>query len=192
MTLIGYTRIASAEEDLDSRIEALKAAGCTEIIHEYTTLRTSVRPKLMRTISRLHPGDTLIATDLDCVAWSLPQLVALLTSLRDRGIMFRALESPIDTSGPNSAVILEILRAVLSFNYAVPFKPPSKRANRRMEVTEVAAKLKATQPDLSVGEVGDELRRLGYKPPHGGTEWSRSSVRNLLARARLTGILIEE
>jgi DNA invertase Pin-like site-specific DNA recombinase len=113
MALVGYTRAnpaskgdkqaahdkASAEDELASRCEALRAAGCTEIIHEYADRNRRYRPKLAVAISHLRPGDTLMVTDLDCVAWSLLQLTELLASLRARGIMFRSIESPIDTSG---------------------------------------------------------------------------------------------
>jgi hypothetical protein len=215
MTLIGYTCIESAEENIAPRLKALKSAGCTEIIHEYATsagtgLATYRRPKLSRAISRLRPDDTLIVTDLACVAWSLPQLIDLLTSLRDRGIIFRALESPIDraiifralespidTSGPNGVDILEALRAILSFNDALhrpanPQAPPAASTTKWLKVMELAARLKARRPEMSLRQVGAELKRLGYKPPYGGTEWSLATVKRLLDRAKLTGTLIEK
>jgi hypothetical protein len=107
---IGYTRTASETEAVAAQIEQLKGVGCTEIIHECATVRTRVRPKLTRAILNLAAGDSLYVTDLDSVAWSLPQLVSLLTSLHDRGIVFRALETPIGTSGPNGLVVLNTLR----------------------------------------------------------------------------------
>ncbi len=215
MKLTGYTCVESAEEDFASRIKALKVAGCTEVIYEYATststgLATYRRPKLMRTISGLESGDTLLVTNLGCVAWSLRQLVELLTSLRDRGIIFRTLERPIesaeafealessvDTSGPDGSRVLHALRVMLSFTDALavaadPLAPPAASTTRRFKVIELAAKLKAEQPVMTLREIGDELKRLGYNPPHGGTEWSLPSVKRLLDRARLTGILIEK
>jgi Resolvase, N terminal domain len=204
MTLIGYTRTGSrprkpsAQEDLASRLKALKNAGCSEIVHEYATVRTRVRPRLIRTLNDLGPGDTLIATDLACVAWSLPQLIELLTSLRDRGIIFRSLESPIDTSGASGAVILETLLAMLAFNKALgrhakdPHRTPPAATPERIRIMEVAARLVAEQPGMTLIQVASEFKRLGYRPPRGGTDWSRSSVQLIVDRARRTGILIEK
>lgn len=215
MTLTGYTCAESAEQDIAPRLKALRAAGCTEIIHEYaisatTGIATYRRPKLSRAISRLLPGDTLIVTDLACVAWSLAQLIELLTSLRDRGIIFRALESPIDraivfralespidTSGPHGSDILEALQAILSFNEALcrpenPQVPRAASTTKWLRVMKLAARLKARRPEMTLRDVGVELKRLGYKPPYGGTEWSLATVKRLLDRAKLTGILIEK
>jgi len=196
MNLTGYTCVASEGEDIAPRLDALRSAGCTEIILEYATVRTRARPKLASAISHLRRGDTLLVTDLDCVAWSLPQLFKLLTSLRERGIVFRALESPIDTSGRNGRVILDTLRAILSFNDAlgrarIRQAPLPASTTRRIEVMEVAAGIVARQPGMTLREIASELKRLGYGPPKGGMEWTPSAIKLLLDRAKVTGILTE-
>jgi hypothetical protein len=196
MDLTGYTCTGSEAEDIARRLDALRSAGCTVIIHEYATVRTRVRPKLAGAISYLRRGDTLVVTDLDCVAWSLPQLVKLLTMLHDRGIIFRALESPIDTSGRNGRVVLDTLRAIVSFNDALGRArtrqaPLPASTIRRIEVMEAAAGLVARQPGMTLREIGNELKRFGYGPPKGGTEWTISAIKLLLDRAKVTGILVE-
>jgi len=196
MDLTGYTCTASEAEDIARRLDALRSAGCTAIIHEYATVRTRVRPKLASAISHLRRSDTLVVTDLDCVAWSLPQLFKLLTMLHDRGIIFRALESPIDTSGRKGRVVLDTLRAILSFNDTlgrarIRQAPLPASTIRRIEVMEVAAGLVARQPGMTLREIGGELKRLGYGPPKGGTEWTISAIKLLLDRAKMTGILAE-
>jgi len=193
---IGYTRTAFEGDDSDARIDALERAGCTEIIHEHAAVTTRVRSKLTRAIIRLRPGDTLLVTDLDCVASSLPQLTKLLTSLRDRGIVFRALESPIDTSGPNGRVILDTLGAILRFNSAqlrarIRPAPLVSATPRRIQMMRVVVGLVARRPGITLARIASELKRLGYRPPQGGTEWSPSSIKLLLDRAKRIGILIE-
>jgi hypothetical protein len=126
----------------------------------------------------------------------LPQLIKLLTSLHHRGIVFRALESPIDTSGGKGRVVLDTLRAIISFNGAlgrarIRQTPVPASTTRRIEVMEVAAGIVARQPGMTLREVAGELKRLGYGPPKGGTEWTLSAIKLLLDRAKLTGILIE-
>jgi resolvase-like protein len=196
MDLTGYTCTAPEAEDIAARLDALRSAGCTAIIHEYANVSTRVRPELARAISHLRRGDELVVTDLDCVAWSLPQLFKLLTMLDDRGIIFRALESPIDTSGRKGRVVLDTLRAILSFNDAlgrarIRQTPVPASTTRRIEVMEVAAGIVARQPGMTLREVASELKRLGYGPPKGGAEWTLSAIKLLLDRAKLTGILIE-
>ena len=87
-------------------------------------------------------------------------------------------------------------RSVLSFNDAlararIRQTPVPASAIRRIEVMEVIEGLVARQPDMTLREVAIELKRLGYGPPKGGTEWTPSAVKLLLDRAKMTGILIE-
>jgi DNA invertase Pin-like site-specific DNA recombinase len=46
----------------------------------------------------------------------------------------------------------------------------------------------ASNPDLTLAEIGAQLERLYERTPRGGTKWSPSSVKNLLDRAKGLGL----
>jgi hypothetical protein len=65
----------------------------------------------------------------------LPHLIELLTSLRDRDIVFRALESLVNTSGPKVAVILNTLAVQLrATNAAKALSVVSRFAERASQL----------------------------------------------------------
>lgn len=53
----------------------------------------------------------------------------------------------------------------------------------------LVAGIYATNPDLTLREIGAQLERLHERTPRGGTKWSPSSVKNLIDRAKRTGLL---
>lgn len=62
------------------------------------------------------------------------------------------------------------------------------RAGNRRAVELAAAYLRG-RPDASLAELGAQLLRLGVAPPRGGRAWAPSSLKGLVDRARLAGLL---
>lgn len=50
----------------------------------------------------------------------------------------------------------------------------------------------ASNPDLTLRDIGAQLEKLHERTPRGGAKWSPSSVKNLLDRARRSGLLTSE
>lgn len=119
MTLIGYARVSTAEQDLAAQRSVLAAAGCTEIVEETASGADPARPELARLLARIRPGDTLVVARLDRLARSLAHLLAVIARLQARGAGFRSLADPIDTAGPSGTLILQILGAVAEFERAL-------------------------------------------------------------------------
>lgn len=119
MTLIGYARVSTAEQDLAAQCRALTAAGCAEIVEETASGADRVRPQLARLLARIGRGDTLVVARLDRLARSLAHLLAVIAGLEARGARFRSLADPIDTAGPSGTLVLQILGAVAEFERAL-------------------------------------------------------------------------
>ena len=51
------------------------------------------------------------------------------------------------------------------------------------------AGIHSSNPDLTLREIANQLERLHERTPRGGAKWSPSSVKNLLDRARRTGLV---
>ena len=85
MSLIGYARISTAEgrQVLDRQLDALNEAGCEHVFEDRASVAASDRPKLAACLDYLRQGDVLVVLDLD-----------------HRGVGFRALNSPMDTTTP--------------------------------------------------------------------------------------------
>ena len=66
--LIGYARVSTTGQNLESQIEHLKAERCDRIFQEKLTGFDRRRPQLEKMLSTLQPDDTLLVTSLDRLA----------------------------------------------------------------------------------------------------------------------------
>lgn len=98
MSITGYARVSTADQDPTSQIEALRAAGCDPIYIEHASGATMERSQWSECNRGLGRGDTLVVVRIDRLGRSLADLVETLDNLHTRGIHFRSLTEGIDTS----------------------------------------------------------------------------------------------
>ncbi len=63
--IIGYARVSTADQNLDSQLDALTDAGAEKIFREKTSGKTADRPELERMLEQLRPGDVVVVTKFD-------------------------------------------------------------------------------------------------------------------------------
>jgi DNA invertase Pin-like site-specific DNA recombinase len=117
--LIGYARVSTEDQSTEAQIDALRRAGCDEIVEERASGGSISRPLLARALARVGRGDTLVVARIDRLARSLAHLLAVIESLRQRGAHFRSLGDPIDTSSPQGLFTLQVLGAAAEFERAL-------------------------------------------------------------------------
>ena len=111
--LIGYARISTAEgaQVLDRQLDALAAAGCERVFEDRASGAKAERPGLAACLDHLRRGDVLVVLDLDRLGRLAGEMVALIDGLEKRGVGFRALNSPMDTTTPQGRAFLQIQAA---------------------------------------------------------------------------------
>jgi DNA invertase Pin-like site-specific DNA recombinase len=113
MGLIGYARVSTAEgrQVLDRQLDALNDAGCERVFEDRASGAASQRPELAACLDYLRKGDVLVVLDLDRLGRRAGELITLIDELDHRGIGFRALNSPMDTTEPAGRAFLQIQAA---------------------------------------------------------------------------------
>ena len=113
MSLVGYARVSTAEgrQILDRQLDALHAAGCERVFEDHASGAAADRPNLTVCLDYLRRGDVLVVLDLDRLGRLAGELIALIDALGARGIGFRALNSPMDTTTPAGRAFLQIQAA---------------------------------------------------------------------------------
>ena len=119
MRLVGYARVSTEEQSTSAQVDALRAAGCAQIVEERASGGSRTRPALARLLGRLEAGDTLVVVRIDRLARSLSHLLAVIEELQARGVHFRSLGDPIDTSSPQGLFTLQVLGAAAEFERAL-------------------------------------------------------------------------
>lgn len=77
MAEIGYARVSTKEQNLDSQIDVLKAYGCERIFSEKVSGRKYKRTELDNCLDYMRDGDTLVITKLDRLGRTTKQLIEL-------------------------------------------------------------------------------------------------------------------
>ncbi|MDI5925235.1 recombinase family protein [Rhizobium leguminosarum] len=117
--LIGYARVSTEDQVNDAQVDELRAAGCHRIHQEHGSGASRVRPVLRKILGELVSGDVLVVVRLDRLARSVSHLLAVIEDLEKRGVHFRSLRDPIDTSTPQGMFSLQVLGAVAQLERAL-------------------------------------------------------------------------
>lgn len=127
MTMIGYARVSSEDQDCTVQVAALEAIGCSVVRTEKKSGTTTAgRSELDTVLSFIRDGDTLMVTRIDRLARSVADLEKIVATLKGKGAFLRATEQPIDTSTPAGIAFLQMLGVFAQFETAI-------RRERQME-----------------------------------------------------------
>src|SRR5438067_7660959 len=165
MTVIGYARVSTTEQNLDIQEAVLKAAGCEIIRSEKRSGSTTVgRDELRTVLDFLRKGDVLMVTRIDRLARSIGDLQDIVRAVKARGASLKATEQPIDTSTAAGKCFLDMLGVFAEFE-------TNLRRERQMEgivKAKAAGVYKGRKPSIDLAKV-KELNDKGL----GATEIAR-------------------
>jgi len=109
---IGYARVSTDEQNLNLQIDALTAAGCTQIFRDEGLSATAKnRPQFTAALAALKPGDRLVIWKMDRAFRSLLDALKVLDDLEQRGNAFHSLTEAIDTQTPMGRFAYQIINA---------------------------------------------------------------------------------
>lgn len=115
MSLIGYARVSTTEQNLDLQKDALKAAGCSRIFTDQLSGSKADRPGLKQAMDYLREGDTLVVWRLDRLGRSLQHLIDTVKVLQERQIDLIVLQEKIDTTSAGGRLFFHIFGALAEF-----------------------------------------------------------------------------
>src|SRR5436305_5512116 len=110
--LVGYARVSTYGQTLDSQLEQLRKAGCSSrnIYREKVTGARADRRELNRMLGKLAPGDVVTVTRIDRLARSTSDLFAIVKQIVSAGAQFRSLAEPwADTGTSTGRLMIAVL-----------------------------------------------------------------------------------
>lgn len=111
MNIIGYARVSTIHQQLDSQLNALEKYGCTQIYAEFDSGRNTERKELARALNALEPGDTFVIFKLDRLSRGTKHLLGLMEEFSERNINFISIQNNIDTSTSMGKFFFTIMSA---------------------------------------------------------------------------------
>lgn len=117
MTIWGYARVSTAQQDLGPQMAALAGAGVDpgHVVTDTISGSRAGRPGLDRLLEQLQYGDVLTVWKLDRLGRSVSHLVGLVEKLGERGIQFRSLTDGLDTTTTSGQFMFNVVAAMAQF-----------------------------------------------------------------------------
>jgi DNA invertase Pin-like site-specific DNA recombinase len=116
MTVYGYARVSTQDQQLTGQLTALKAAGADPIYREKISGVRADRPQLAKLMASLKPGDVVAVTKLDRLGRSTRELLDLIDKISKAGASFRSLGDPLwDTGSSQGRLLSTMLAAIAEF-----------------------------------------------------------------------------
>ena len=116
MSIIGYARVSTDGQSLESQQSALIAAGAERIFSEKVSGAVTDRKQLNKAIAALDVGDVLLVTRLDRLARSTRDLLNVLDAISKAQAGFRSVaDTWADTITAHGKLMITILGGLAEF-----------------------------------------------------------------------------
>lgn len=117
--LVGYVRVSVSDDrqSTDLQRDALLAAGVDprHVFEDRASGARDSRPGLASCLEYLKSGDVLVVWKLDRLGRSLPHLIEVVGSLRQRSVGFRSLTESLDTTTAMGEFLFHVFGALAQY-----------------------------------------------------------------------------
>ena len=121
MTAYGYVRVSTVDQNPGLQFDALRALGIDDdhMFIDHISGSTKNRPALDRLLAKLVAGDEVVVWKLDRLARSTQHLIETIELFKTRGVAFRSVTDPVDTTTPAGNLVFQIFAALAEFERAL-------------------------------------------------------------------------
>ncbi len=154
MGILGYARVSTHQQDLESQRLRLQQAGSIQLFEDVISGKVFQRPGLDALIAYARPKDLLCVVRLDRLGRSLKELLATVDYLKSKNIGLMSLEEKIDTSSAAGELVFHVFGAIAHFERRLISERTKDGIN--------AARLKGKHPGMPIlsQDTLDSARRL--------------------------------
>lgn len=116
MNYIGYARVSTTGQDLETQIARLKKSGCNKVYKEKESgAGLDHRHELEKALDYIREDEALVVTKLDRLARSVFDLHKISSRLMEKGAGLIILDQSLDTTQPEGRLLFTMLGAVAEF-----------------------------------------------------------------------------
>ena len=116
MTMYGYARVSTRDQDLAGQVAELTALGCARVYREKVSGAKADGLNWPRFLPAWKPGTCLVVSRLDRLARSTRDLLNVIAGVSTRGAGFRSLRDTwADTTSPHGRLMLTVLGGLAEF-----------------------------------------------------------------------------
>jgi DNA invertase Pin-like site-specific DNA recombinase len=112
---IGYARVSTKDQNLESQLDHLTKAGCELIFQEKVSGAKKERPELEKMFTQLRKGDVVYIYKLDRLGRSMKHLLELVAELEKKEVGLVSLSDSINTTTPQGRLVLNLFASLAEF-----------------------------------------------------------------------------
>ena len=193
--MYGYARVSTRGQvygnSLEDQRQQLIDRGCSKVVEEQYTGKTTDRPALERLLAELVAGDTLMVTKLDRLARSAAEGASLIQKLTDRGVKVNILNMGEVDERPQGKLMLHILLAFAEFERDMIVE----RTQAGKAIARTKAGFKEGRPPIAKERKAAAARLIledkhSYKQVEQETGLSRSTIARAVREAKVNNTLV--
>lgn len=121
--LVGYMRVSSESDrqTTDLQRDALLAAGvdARHLFEDHASGAKDDRPGLAKALAYVCPSDVLVVWKLDRLGRSLPHLLSIVNTLKEKQVAFRSLTEGMDTTTASGELLFHVFGALAQYERAL-------------------------------------------------------------------------
>lgn len=112
----GYARISTPDQNIQTQVELLTAAGCDLIRQEVMSgTKKEGRVELQLLLDFIRSGDVLVVTRIDRLARSIADLTAIIACLEQKSASLLVTEQGLDTGTAQGRMMAGLLGVIAEF-----------------------------------------------------------------------------
>lgn len=116
MGLVGYARVSTVSQNLESQVHQLERHGCEPIFADRYTGRTRRdRTQLAEMLKYLRKGDVVVITKFDRLARNLKDLLNLMDEIHAKGATVQSLGQDFDTATETGRLMFQVMGVVAEY-----------------------------------------------------------------------------
>lgn len=113
---IGYARVSTNNQNLDTQLEILKAEGVEKIFQEKVSGTSMNRPELQKMLEMLRVGDVVVVSALSRLSRKTLDNLELISKFQEKGASFKCLDfSALDTTTDSGKMFFTIYAAIKQY-----------------------------------------------------------------------------
>ncbi len=188
MSAVGYARVSTDHQSLDSQQDALTTAGCERIFTDRLSGVRDDRPGLAELLGYVRGGDTVVVIALDRLGRSLSGVIRTVETLTEAGVLLRSLREGIDYSTPTGRMLAGIFAALAGYERDLMHE----RAAAARHAAQLRGRHTGRPPRLTAAQArqiralrdgGESINELA-----GSYQVSRATIYRALAAAELAAL----
>lgn len=142
MSLIGYARVSSAEQNEGRQIVLFEEKGVDKYFLDKLSGKDTQRPQLKAMLEYVREGDTVVVSEYSRLARSTQDLLNLIQTLSDKGVQVISDKENFDTTTPQGKLMLTMFGALAEFERELLLE----RQREGIDLAKKEGKYKGRQP----------------------------------------------